>query len=128
MKTVKQLINGGEIKLHSISPDATVQAAIHIMSSELVSALPVMENNQLIGIISEHDYIRKITSQRIPAWSVKIHEVMTKDVITIDIDSSVEECMSLMTANSIRHLPVMDGGELTTIISITDVVSVLCPG
>ncbi len=125
MKTLKQLINGREIKLHSISPDTTVQAAIHIMSSELVSALPVMENNQLIGIISERDYIRKITSQKIPAWSVKVHEIMTKDVITIDIDSPVEESMRLMTANRIRHLPVMDGGELTTIISITDVVSEL---
>ncbi len=127
MKTVKQLINGREIKLHSISPDTTVQAAIHIMSSELVSALPVMENNQLLGIISERDYIREITSQKIPAWSVKINEIMTKDVITIDIDSPVEECMRLMTANRIRHLPVMEGDELTTVISITDVVSELHP-
>ncbi len=125
MKTLKQLINGREIKLYSISPNTTVQAAIHIMSSELVSALPIMENNKLIGIISERDYIRKITSQKIPAWSVKIHEIMTKDVITIDIDSPVEECMKLMTTNRIRHLPVMEGNELATVISFTDVVSEL---
>jgi CBS domain-containing protein len=125
MKTVKHLVNGREIKLHSISPDTTVQAAIHIMSCELISVLPVMENNQLVGIISERDYVRKIASKKIPAWSVKIHEIMTKDVITIDIDSPIEECMKLMTTKRIRHLPVMEGDELTTVISITDVVSEL---
>jgi CBS domain-containing protein len=125
MKTVKQLVNGREIKLHVISPDTTVQAAIHIMSSELISALPVVENNKLVGMISERDYVRKIASKKIPAWSVKIHEIMTKDVITIDMDNSIADCMKLMTTNRIRHLPVMDGDELTTIISITDVVSAL---
>ena len=125
MKTVKQLLNGREIKLHSISPDTTVQAAIHIMSCELISALPVVENNKLVGMISERDYIRKIASQKIPAWSVKIHEIMTKDVITIDMDTPLKECIKLMTTNRIRHLPVMEGDELTTVISITDVAYAL---
>lgn len=125
MKTVRHLVNGREIKLHSISPDTTVQAAIHIMSCELISALPVVENNKLVGMISERDYIRKIASQKIPAWSVKIHEIMTKDVITIDMDTPLKECMKLMTTNRIRHLPVMEGDELTTVISITDVAYAL---
>lgn len=127
MKTVRDIVNGRQGQLHSISPDTTVQAAIQIMSSELVSALPVMENNKLVGIISERDYVRKIASKKIPAWSVKIHEVMTENVITIDIDSPIEQCMTLMTTNRIRHLPVMESDELTTVISITDVVSVLRP-
>ena len=125
MKTVKQLVNGRERKLHSISPDTTVQAAIHIMSCELISALPVVENNKLLGMISERDYVRKIASQKIPAWSVKIHEIMTKDVITIGMDTPLKECMKLMTTNRIRHLPVMEGDELTTVISITDVAYAL---
>ena len=125
MKTVKQLLNGREIKLHSIAPDTTVQAAIHIMSCELISALPVVENNKLVGMISERDYVRKIASQKIPAWSVKIHEIMTKDVITIGMDTPLKECMKLMTTNRIRHLPVMEGDELTTVISITDVAYAL---
>ena len=125
MKTVKQLLNGREIKLHSIAPDTTVQAAIHIMSCELISALPVVENNKLLEMISERDYVRKIASQKIPAWSVKIHEIMTKDVITIGMDTPLKECMKLMTTNRIRHLPVMEGDELTTVISITDVAYAL---
>jgi CBS domain-containing protein len=125
MSTVREIVNGRDRQLHSISPDTTVQAAIQIMSSELISALPVMESNKLVGIISERDYVRKIAAQKIPAWSVKINEIMTKDVITIDIDTPIEECMKLMTTNRIRHLPVMDNDELKTVISITDVVSVL---
>ncbi len=127
MKTIGQLVTEREKPLHDISSEATVQAAIHIMSSESLSALPVMENDQLVGIISERDCIRKVAAKNIPAWSVKIQEVMTKDVITIDVDSPLEECMRLMTANRIRHLPVMDEGELATVISITDVVSALYP-
>lgn len=127
MKTVRQLVNERKKKLHSIGPDATVQGAIQIMSCELISALPVMENDKLVGIISERDYVRKIASQRIPAWSVKIHEIMTKEVITINMDTPIAECMKLMTENRIRHLPVMVDDEVKTVISITDVVSALRP-
>lgn len=127
MKTVKQLVNGRAKRLHHISSETTVQAAIHIMSSESVNALPVMENNQLAGIISEHDCIRKVVSRNIPAWSVKIHEVMTKDVITVDMDSPLEECMRRMTTNRICHLPVMEDNKLTTVLSITDVIAALYP-
>jgi len=127
MRTVREIVNGRNRELLFISPETTVQAALQIMSTELVSALPVMEGNKLVGIISERDYVRKIASQRIPAWSVKIHEVMTREVITVDIDSPVTDCMSLMTKNRIRHLPVMDNTVLKTIISITDVLSILEP-
>jgi len=127
MRTVREIVNGRNRELLFISPETTVQAALQIMSTELVSALPVMEGNKLVGIISERDYVRKIASQRIPAWSVKIHEVMTREGITVDIDSPVTDCMSLMTKNRIRHLPVMDNTVLKTIISITDVLSILEP-
>ncbi len=123
--TIKQLVSERAEQLNSISPDATVQAAIQIMTSEKASGLPVIENNKLVGIITERDYVRKIASQKIPAWSVKIHEIMTRDVITIDIDTPAEECMKLMTANRIHHLPVMENDTCTIVISISDVISAL---
>jgi len=125
VKTVAQLVKHRKINMFSISPEATVQAAIQIMSSELISALPVMEHDQLVGIISERDYVRKIASRKIPAWSVKIHEIMTRDVITVEMDTPIEECMKLMTEHRIRHLPVLDQGKPVTVISITDVVAAL---
>lgn len=109
----------------TIEPNATMQAAIHIMSSEKISALPVIEHGRLVGIISERDYVRKIASQKIPAWSVKIHEIMTSNVITVSLDDSAKHCIELMRNNHIRHLPVMDEDQLTKIISITDVLSAL---
>ncbi len=123
MKTVNDILNDREKILFSIEPEATVQAAIQIMTSEQVSALAVIDNHAMVGIISERDYVRKIAAQKIPAWSVKIHEVMTRDVISVTADRPLEECMRVMTQNRIRHLPVYDGEELVTIISITDLVT-----
>lgn len=122
MITVKQIVGDGQKHLHTIEPEATVQAAITIMSSEKISAIPVVENEKLIGIISERDYVRKIASQKIPAWSVMIHEIMTKDVITVSYSDSIKRCMKLMTENRIRHLPVIEENKLVGILSITDVV------
>ncbi|OGT34062.1 MAG: hypothetical protein A2W28_04540 [Gammaproteobacteria bacterium RBG_16_51_14] len=127
MKTVRQIVDSKTRPLQTISPDATVQAAIQIMSTEKISALPVVEHDQLVGIISERDYVRKVAAQEIPAWSVKIHEIMTSDVITIDIDDPIEHCTSIMSTRRIRHLPVMQDGRLISLISITDVVDILQP-
>lgn len=127
MKTVRQIVDSKNRALLTISPDATVQAAIQIMSTEKISALPVMENDKLIGIISERDYVRKVAARDIPAWSVKIHEIMTSDVITIDIDDPIEDCTSIMSTRRIRHMPVMENGRLISVISITDVVDTLQP-
>ena len=125
MITVKHIVGDVQKQVHTIGTEATVQAAITIMSSEKISALPVVEDEKLVGIISERDYVRKIASQKIPAWSVKIHEIMTKDVITVTNDDPIKHCMTLMTENRIRHLPVLENQKLITIISITDVVRLL---
>ena len=125
MITVKQIIGDEQKPVLTIESEATVQAAITIMSSEKISALPVVEDEKLVGIISERDYVRKIASQKIPAWSVKIHEIMTKDVITVTNDDQIKHCMTLMTENRIRHLPVLENEKLVGIISIIDVVRLL---
>ncbi len=125
MNTVKQIVGDDQRPLYTIEPEATVQAAITIMSSEKISAIPVVEDEKMVGIISERDYVRKIASQKIPAWSVKIHEIMTKEVITVAKDDPIKHCMTLMTENRIRHLPVMENEKLIAIISITDVVRLL---
>jgi CBS domain-containing protein len=125
MITVRDIIEGHPPHVHTIEPGASVQAAVQLMASERVSALPVMEGETLVGIISERDYVRKVASQRIPAWSVRIEEVMTRDVITVVAGDSVAHCMKVMSGNRIRHLPVLTDGRLTGIISITDVVRAL---
>ena len=125
MITVHNIIGDVQKPLHTIEPEATVQAAITIMASEKISAIPVIENEKLVGIISERDFVRKIASKKIPAWSVLIREIMTKDVITVSGYDLITYCMTLMTENRIRHLPVMKNKKLIAIISITDVVRLL---
>jgi len=123
--TVRQVMSQNHRPLHTISPDATVQGAVQIMASERIHALPVTVDDRLVGIVSEHDYVRKVAARGIPAWSVQVHEIMTRDVITVTPDDSVRHCMKLMATNRIRHLPVMESGALTAVISITDVVGTL---
>ncbi len=123
MISVQEIVKKDDV--YTIGPDATMQAAIQIMSTEKISAIPVVEHGKLVGIISKRDYIRKIAAENIPAWSVKIHELMATDVLTVGLNDSVKDCKELMTNNRIRHLPVMDKDELSRIISISDVLSAL---
>jgi len=123
MSTVRDIVKNKIVR--TIGPDTTVQGAIRIMSSENIPALPVVENGNLIGIVTERDYIRNITSQKIPAWSVKIDEIMTRKMVAVKFETSIEHCQELMNENKIRHLPVLEGGEVVGLISITDVLSAL---
>lgn len=125
MLTVREVLDRHQLAVHTITADASVQAAIQVMTSRRVSALPVVDGDRMIGIISERDYVRKVASQRIPAWSVQVGEIMTREVITVTPEDTIARCMRLMSENRIRHLPVMTGDRLTGILSITDVVRAL---
>jgi CBS domain-containing protein len=122
MKLVKQLL---EVKGHevlSISPDASVLDAVKLMAEKGVGALTVMEGSTLAGVITERDYARKIILKGRSSDSTTVREVMTPEVITTTSDGSVEKCMNMMTDSRIRHLPVVDDGIVTGIISIGDLV------
>lgn len=123
--TVREVIAVVHRPLLTVLPEATVQAAIEIMASERISALPVVSDGRMHGIVSERDYVRKVASQRIPAWSVQVREIMTSEVITVTPEDSIRTCMALMANNRIRHLPVIEQGQLTAMVSITDLVRTL---
>ncbi len=122
MKLVKQLL---EVKGHdvlSIDPDASVLDAVKLMAEKSVGALTVMEGSELVGIITERDYARKIILKGRSSDTTTVREVMTPKIITTSAGESVEKCMNVMTDSRIRHLPVVDDGVLTGIISIGDLV------
>tara|TARA_R110000782_G_scaffold48146_7_gene105535 strand:+ start:6665 stop:7066 length:402 start_codon:yes stop_codon:yes gene_type:complete len=112
-------------KTLTIGPENTVQDAVEIMAKEKISALPVIKDGTVIGIISERDYIRKAAPKRQLPWDILVSDIMTSDVITIPTSETITGCMQIMTNNRIRHLPVMDNNDLVGIISITDVLRVL---
>ena len=122
MGTVKNIIEAKGNATFTITPDTSVYQALELMVEKNVSALLVMENDALAGIFTERDYARKVALKGKSSKDTLIGDIMTRDLITVKSESSIDECMELMTGKYIRHLPVVDDGKLAGIISIGDVV------
>lgn len=125
MKTVKQLLEQKGHDVFCISPDAWVYDAIKMMAEKGVGALVVTEDGNLVGIISERDYARKVILKGKSSRETPIKDIMITKVVVTDNTKTVEECMALMSEKRIRHLPVMEDGKLNGIISIGDLVKAI---
>ena len=124
MKTpASQLLNDKGRKIYSVSPETMVYDAIKLMNEAKVGALLVIEDNKLVGIISERDYARRVILENRSSHETPVKDIMTPDVITVAPGQSVEDCMKLMSENHIRHLPVAENGQVIGVISTMDVVS-----
>lgn len=122
MIKVKDLLRHKGTKIWSIHPKATVLNALQLMSNKDIGALPVIDEMGLVGIISERDFVHSTAEAKVCNLEISIDQFMTKKVITTTPDTSLEECMQIMTQNKIRHLPIMDNNQLVGLISIGDVV------
>jgi len=122
MGAVSSILRSKGNIIFTIVPETIVYEALEIMVEKNVSALLVMENDKLAGIFTERDYARKIVLKGKVSKETSIGEVMTRDLITVAPETSLDSCMRLMTGKLIRHLPVVDKGQLAGIISIGDVV------
>ena len=109
----------------SIAPGATVFDAIALMADKNIGALPVVENDRLIGIISERDYTRKVILQGKSSQETRVEEIMTRDLVTADPNDTVADCMRVMTEERVRHLPVVKGAKMVGVLSIGDLVKCL---
>ena len=122
MNTVAQLLNEKGHSIYSIDPSASVFEAIKLMAERKIGALLVMENNKMIGIITERDYARKVILEGKSSQNTLVKEIMTTNTICARLDQTVEECMAVITDKRVRHLPVVDNNEVVGIISIGDLV------
>ncbi len=125
MKTVAQLLKlkaQHANKVHTIAPHQTVFEALMLMAEKNVGALPVVEGDRVVGIVSERDYARKMVLKGRSSMATKVSDIMSSPVITVDSHQSVETCMSMMTDSHLRHLPVVEDGELLGLLSIGDLV------
>ena len=109
-------------EIFSVSPEATVFDAIKIMDEKNVGALPVMDGENLVGMVSERDYTRKVVLRGKRSREVKVSEIMSSNLTVTHPQDGVEKCLHLMTDKRIRHLPVLDGEKVVGIISIGDLV------
>jgi CBS domain-containing protein len=122
MATVRDMIRKKGYDLYTIPPEATVFEALNLMAEHNIGALLVMTGDEIKGIVSERDCIRKVDVKGRNTKDTKISEIMTSDVITVDADQPLEECMSLMIDKNIRHLPVCEGKKLLGLLSVRDVL------
>ena len=122
MATVRDMIRKKGSAVFSVAPDVTVFEALKSMAQHNTGALLVMTGEDMVGIVSERDCVRKVDLMGKSAKNTKVSEIMTSKVITVDGSQPLEECMALMNEKSIRHLPVYDGKKLMGLISVRDVL------
>jgi CBS domain-containing protein len=122
MKRLCDLLNDKGREVWSLSPDATVYEAIDQMAEKGVGALLVMEGKRLVGIVSERDYARKVILKGKSSRDIQVREIMSYPVICAGLELTVEQTMTLMTDNHVRHLPVVVEETVVGVISIGDVV------
>jgi len=125
METVAQLIDSKGSQVWSVNSDATVYSAIELMAEKNTGALAVVENEQLVGILSERDYTRKVFLQGKSSKESAVSEIMTFPVTCAKMDQKIEDCMAVMNANGFRHLPVISDNKLVGMLSLKDLVNVI---
>lgn len=122
MITVRHLLDRKNPELFSVGPEDPVREAIRSMAEHRVGALLVMRGEELAGIVSERDYARKVVLLGRSSADTPVSQIMSSPVVTVSPDTTVQECMVLVTQKRIRHLPVMEAGRVTAVISIGDLV------
>jgi CBS domain-containing protein len=116
------ILNQKSGQIFSVAPNATVFEAIEMLDQKNVGALLVMEGDKLVGMVSERDYTRKVVLRGKRSRETMVSEIMSTDLKLTSPQDGVESCLRLMTDKRIRHLPVMQNGEVIGIISIGDLV------
>jgi CBS domain-containing protein len=121
--SIARILNQKGSVVHSISQDATVYEALKKLAENNIGALVVMSGTVLVGVFSERDYARKVILKDRSSREIKVHEIMSTPVVTVERTTTVDECMSLMTSKRFRHLPVVEGGAVVGLVSIGDLVN-----
>jgi CBS domain-containing protein len=122
MSTVRQVLAAKSGAIYAVEPQAAVLEAIRAMAEHRVGALLVMRGAELLGVVSERDYARKVILLGRASGDTPVSTIMSSPVITVSPDDSVSHCMQLMTDRHVRHLPVLEGGRVIGMVSIGDLV------
>jgi CBS domain-containing protein len=122
MLQVKLLLAEKGSVVHAIGPDEPVLSAIQSMANQTIGALLVMQGDELVGIVSERDYARKIVLKGRSSSATPVRDIMTAPVISVNPADTVDTCMRLCTDSRVRHLPVVDQGRVVGVVSIGDLV------
>jgi len=125
MVTVREVVQDKGNDVWSVGPRASVYEALELMAEKNIGAVAVLECDALVGMFSERDYARKVILKGKSSKDTHVAELMSRDIRTVAPDQTVEDCMRLMTDQRIRHLPVIEKGNLMGLVSIGDIVNTI---
>src|SRR5262245_26398955 len=120
---VRRIVSHKGSQVYSITPDSTVFEALEKLAEKDTGALVVMQGDDVVGMLSERDYARKVILIGRSSKETLVREIMTAPTVTVSPCATVDECMQLMTANRCRHLPVVEDGKVAGVVSIGDLVN-----
>jgi CBS domain-containing protein len=122
MKTVAQILDSKGHDIWAVQPDDTVLDSLRMMADKRVGALLVMDDEKLVGIVTERDYARKVILEGKSSNRTAVRDIMSSRVLCVSPERTVDECMALMTDKRARHLPVLDHKKVVGVVSIGDLV------
>ncbi|BAZ92536.1 signal transduction protein [Thiohalobacter thiocyanaticus] len=125
METIKQLLQDKGGQVWTILPQASVYDAIYLMSEKEIGSLLVVEDERIVGLISERDYARKVILKGRSSKSTRVSDIMSRSVLYTHGGQTIHEAMAVMTKHRIRHLPALEDGRLIGIVSMGDLVNAL---
>ena len=125
MKIVQHLMEAKGSEVWSVAPEDSVYEAIRLMAEKEIGALLVMDGDRLAGILSERDYARSVILKGRSSRETKVSEIMTREVVTGRLDHRIEVCLARMTERRIRHLPIVEDGQVKGMISMGDLVKAI---
>ena len=123
LDSVESILRYKGSEVYSITSQVTVYEALEQMADKNIGALVVMDGSDLVGVFSERDYARKVILKDRSSREMKVHEIMSSPVVTVNLKTTVDECMQRMTDRRCRHLPVVEGGRVVGVVSIGDLVN-----
>lgn len=122
MHSVRELIQAKPARLITADPQNSVAQAMQILKSEAVHSVLVIREGALVGIMTDKDYLRKVVAVGRSAEDLRVEDIMTRSVYTVDIDATLQHCISLMADHTLHHLPVFEDGKLKGLVSWTDLM------
>ena len=125
MLTIKDVLQSKSSAIWSVCPDDTAYKAMEIMAEKNIGVLVVIDEDKVVGIVSERDFVRKLFLKKLSPKEVLVESLMTKEIYCITPDKSVEECMGVMTTAHCRHMPVFENNRLIGVITFADIVKAL---
>jgi signal-transduction protein with cAMP-binding, CBS, and nucleotidyltransferase domain len=122
-RTLDRVLGPKPWSVWSVRPADNVMAALQIMADHNIGFVVVIDNEKLVGVLSERDCARRVLLARKPAESTPVRDIMTREVVTVDLTYTFAECLRLMHGHRFRHLPVMDDGKVVAVVSVRDLMS-----